>query len=268
MTTYIEGRPTPDIEGKIVIVVAKFNHSVTDRLLEGALSVFKKAGIDDSDIIVCRVPGAFEIPIVAKRVAELDDTLAVVCLGAVIKGETSHDQHINRAVSGELMKIGCATGVPVIFGVLTCDTAEQAVARSGKIDALKDKVMKSHTGNKGADAAEAALEMIHLLAQIPDAGPDVDDVVGMLSQAFLRGMAGHNPPDLFDSPFDFDDDDDEDGEDDDEDDYEEEYLFYDDFQRKSRAPAPRRKKTAKKAAKKSAKHGKPIKKKKTGKKSH
>ncbi|MDR1959730.1 MAG: 6,7-dimethyl-8-ribityllumazine synthase [Planctomycetaceae bacterium] len=219
MITYLEGRHFPEIDGKIVIVVAKFNKTITDRLLEGALDVLKKAGVSDSNIIVVRVPGAFEIPMTANRTAQLSDTLAVICLGAVIKGETTHDQHINRALSCELMSIGCKTGVPVIFGVLTCNTVEQALARSAQTDESdRDKSVQPHTGNKGADAAEAALEMIHLLAQIPDPGPDLSDMANMFMHTLLAGKE-HQEEDIFDSNFDYDDDDDDDDEEEDEEEF-------------------------------------------------
>ena len=110
----------------------------------------------DAQITVAWVPGAFEIPLVAARLAHGGHYAAVICLGAVIRGETTHDQHINRAVSLELASLSVRTGVPVLFGLLTCDTLEQAIHRSG-----------GNVGNKGSDCAEAALEMIHLLGQLP-----------------------------------------------------------------------------------------------------
>jgi len=117
---------------------------------------------------VAWVPGAFEIPTVAKRLAASGRYVAVICLGAVIRGETSHDQHINRAVSGALARLGVESGLPVIFGVLTCNTLEQAVARSGGEPGTRGKDRPdSRVGNKGSEAAEAALEMVALMKQLP-----------------------------------------------------------------------------------------------------
>ncbi|HEY1603749.1 MAG TPA: 6,7-dimethyl-8-ribityllumazine synthase [Pirellulales bacterium] len=141
---------------RIAIVVARYNDSVTSRLLAGAIETFARHGVPETQLVVAWVPGAFEIPVVAARLAERGDYAAVACLGAVIRGETTHDQHINRAVSLELAALSVRTGVPVLFGLLTCDTLEQAIHRSG-----------GNVGNKGNDCAEAALEMIHLLGQLP-----------------------------------------------------------------------------------------------------
>jgi 6,7-dimethyl-8-ribityllumazine synthase len=128
---------------------------VTSRLLAGALRTLASQGVPDEAIDVAWVPGAFEIPLVADRLAGSGRYVAVLCLGAVIRGETTHDQHINRAVSLGLMESGLRTGVPVLFGVLTCETLEQAIHRSG-----------GNVGNKGAECAAAALEMVSLLNQI------------------------------------------------------------------------------------------------------
>ena len=121
----------------------------------------------DERIDVAWVPGAFEIPTVAGELAASGRYAAVICLGAVIRGETSHDQHINRAVSNALAEIGVHYGLPVLFGMLTCNTLEQAIARSGGDAATtgKDQGQK-RIGNKGVDCAEAALEMVDLLAQL------------------------------------------------------------------------------------------------------
>jgi len=140
----------------VAIVVSRYNDSVTGRLLSGTLETLARHGVADQQITVAWVPGAFEIPIVAARLAESGRFAAVICLGAVIRGETTHDQHINRAVSLELAGLSVRTGVPVLFGLLTCDSLEQAIHRSG-----------GNVGNKGNDCAEAALEMIHLLGQLP-----------------------------------------------------------------------------------------------------
>ncbi len=154
--------------GRFAIVVARFNESITSRLLDGALETLTKHGVLSEDIDVAWVPGAFEIPTAAARLAASGRYLAVLCLGAVIRGETTHDQHINRAVSVALAEIGVRTGVPALFGVLTCNTLEQAVARSGGQAGTRGKDRPdSRIGNKGSECAEAALEMVSLMAKLP-----------------------------------------------------------------------------------------------------
>jgi 6,7-dimethyl-8-ribityllumazine synthase len=143
--------------GRLAIVVARYNESITTRLLDGALATLREAGVADEALDVAWVPGAFEIPLVADRLANCGLYAAVLCLGAVIRGETTHDQHINRAVSLQLAESSVHSGIPVLFGILTCDTLEQAIHRSG-----------GTVGNKGAECAAAALEMIDLLRQLPD----------------------------------------------------------------------------------------------------
>jgi 6,7-dimethyl-8-ribityllumazine synthase len=150
-----EGRLTA-AHGRFAIVVSRYNESITSRLLEGAVTTLTAHGVRDEAIDVAWVPGAFEIPLVAARQAASGQYAAVLCLGAVIRGETSHDQHINRAVSLELARAGVETGVPVLFGLLTCDTLEQAIHRAG-----------GNVGNKGVECAEAALRMSSLLGQLP-----------------------------------------------------------------------------------------------------
>lgn len=153
--------------GRFALVVSRFNEKVTGGLLQGALQTLLDHGVTRENIDVFWVPGAFELPTVAQRLAVSRLYLAVVCLGAVIKGETSHDQHINRAVSLQLCEIGVRTGVPVLFGVITCDTLEQALARSAVAGIVRDKDAAGRKiGNKGAEAALAALEMVRLLAQV------------------------------------------------------------------------------------------------------
>jgi len=155
-------------QGRFAIVVSRFNDSITSRLLEGAVRTLTARGVADEMIDVAWVPGAFEIPTVANRLAASSRYLAVLCLGAVIRGETTHDQHINRAVSTALAEIGIRTGVPVLLGVLTCNTLEQAIARSGGQPGTHGKDRPdSMVGNKGAECAEAALEMVSLLAKLP-----------------------------------------------------------------------------------------------------
>ncbi len=141
--------------GRLAIVVARYNESITRKLLDGALATLAENGVADGDVDVAWVPGSFEIPLVAARMADSVRYRAVICLGAVIRGETTHDQHINRAVSLALEQIGRQSGVPVLFGMLTCDTLEQAIHRSG-----------GNVGNKGSECALAALEMIDLLEKL------------------------------------------------------------------------------------------------------
>lgn len=200
-----EGKSCPPPEGYIAIVVAKFNRTITQQLLDGALAKLKAYQVAESDIRICWVPGAFELPIIAKRFAEQNDCAAVICLGAVIKGETSHDQHINRAISTELCRIGIDTGTPTIFGVLTCNTVEQALVRSGITEQSRDKSLDPTAGNKGAEAAETALEMLDLFTELPFASVTGNKFL----DNFLNNIAD---PDMMD------DDDDDDGMDWDDDD--------------------------------------------------
>lgn len=155
-------------EGRFAIVVSRFNQTITARLLDGAIEMLRSRGVADDDIEVAWVPGAFEIPTVAAHMAASRRFAAVLCLGAVIRGETTHDQHINRAVSLVLAEIGVRERLPVLFGVLTCNTLDQAIARSGGEVGTRGKdTPDSHLGNKGAETAEAALEMVRLMAQLP-----------------------------------------------------------------------------------------------------
>ncbi|HEY2837991.1 MAG TPA: 6,7-dimethyl-8-ribityllumazine synthase, partial [Pirellulales bacterium] len=140
----------------VAIVVSRYNESITGKLLAGAVATLAEHGVADDNVTVAWVPGAFEIPLVAHTMAHSRRYLAVICLGAVIRGETTHDQHINRAVSLQLAEMAVRTGTPVLFGLLTCDTLEQAIHRAG-----------GNVGNKGSECAQAALEMIDLLAQLP-----------------------------------------------------------------------------------------------------
>ncbi|MGD9648469.1 MAG: 6,7-dimethyl-8-ribityllumazine synthase [Pirellulales bacterium] len=142
--------------GRLAIVVSRYNETVTSRLLSGALETLRARGLSDDLIDVAWVPGAYEVPLVADRLAASEQYQAVICLGAVIRGETTHDQHINRAVSLGLAETARRYGVPVLFGVLTCETLEQAIHRSG-----------GNVGNKGAECADAALELIDLYRQLP-----------------------------------------------------------------------------------------------------
>jgi 6,7-dimethyl-8-ribityllumazine synthase len=151
-------------EGKLLagdeaygIVVARFNDLVTRRLLEGAVDTFRRHGVDADRISVAWVPGSFEIPVVADRWAKSGRFAAVCCLGAVIQGETTHHEYINHQVAAAIMRAGQESGVPVLFGVLTCQNMEQALDRAG-----------GKAGNKGSECALAALEMVDLLRQLSD----------------------------------------------------------------------------------------------------
>ncbi len=140
---------------RIGIVVSRWNESITSRLLDGAVETLARRDVPDQAIDVAYVPGAWEIPVVAQRMARSGRYHAVICLGTVIRGETTHDQHINRAVTLSIADIAVRHDLPVLLGLLTCETLEQAIQRSG-----------GNVGNKGAECADAALEMIGLLHNI------------------------------------------------------------------------------------------------------
>lgn len=150
-----QGDPT-DTGDRYAIVVARFNESITSRLLQGAVETLLAAGVDDDRIVVVHAPGAWEIPVIAARLVGSGKYCAVLCLGAVIRGETTHDQYINSQVSQTLGNLAVESGVPVLFGVLTCNTLEQAISRAG-----------GKVGNKGVECALAALEMASLFDQLP-----------------------------------------------------------------------------------------------------
>ncbi len=143
-------------QGRFAIAVSRYNESITGKLLAGAIQTLADHGVVDDAIDVAWAPGAFEIPLVADRLASSGQYVAVLALGAVIRGETTHDRHINRAVSLGLMEAGLRSGVPVLFGILTCDSVEQAIHHAG-----------GNVGNKGIECAEAALRMVNLLQQLP-----------------------------------------------------------------------------------------------------
>lgn len=146
----------PDGTGlRVAIVVARFNRSVTESLLDGALEGLCAHGVADDAIDVLRVPGAFEITVAAEQCAATGRYAAVVCLGAVVRGETPHFEFISREVSRGVNEVACRHRIPVAFGVLTTDTMEQALARAG-----------SGHGNKGFEAAVTALEMAALLREL------------------------------------------------------------------------------------------------------
>ena len=137
---------------KFAIVVARFNHFITDRLVEGCLDTLKRHETKEENIDIIRVPGAFEIPLVAKKLAHKEDYDAVICLGAVIRGDTPHFDYVCAEVSKGVASVSLESEKPIIFGVITTDTIDQALQRSGV-----------KAGNKGSDAALAAIEMVNLM---------------------------------------------------------------------------------------------------------
>ncbi len=155
MHTY-EGNFAPP-PGRFALVAARFNHFIVEHLVAGAADGFKRHGVADDALDLVWVPGSFEIPLVARRLAASGRYAAVVCLGAVIRGETGHYDHVAAEAAKGVAQAALASGVPVLFGVLTCDTLEQAVNRAG-----------AKAGNKGFEAALAAIEMVNLLRQLPE----------------------------------------------------------------------------------------------------
>jgi len=150
------------VEGKIVakgmkfgIVASRFNDFISGRLIEGAVDTLIRAGADDKDIQIYKVPGAFELPLTAKKLVKSARFDAVICLGAVIRGATPHFEYISAEVSKGIASVGLEAEIPVVYGVLTTDTIEQAIERAG-----------TKSGNKGADAAMAAIEMVDLFKKI------------------------------------------------------------------------------------------------------
>jgi 6,7-dimethyl-8-ribityllumazine synthase len=143
---------------RFAIVVSRFNEEITEGLLQGARERLAEASVPDENVTIIRVPGAFEIPIAGQRLGESGEYDAVICLGCLIKGETMHFEYIAEAASHGIMQAAAATGIPMAFGVLTTLTEEQAVERS-----------RSGPGNKGREAAGAALEMATLFRKLDEA---------------------------------------------------------------------------------------------------
>ena len=151
------------MEGKVVapegmrvgIVASRFNSFIVEKLLEGAVDGLVRHGVEEKNITACWVPGAFEIPLTAQKMARSDEYDAVICVGAVIRGSTSHYDYVCNEVSKGIAAVGLQTGKPVLFGVVTTENIEQAIERSG-----------SKAGNKGYDCALAAIEMVNLMGQI------------------------------------------------------------------------------------------------------
>ncbi|BCO09996.1 6,7-dimethyl-8-ribityllumazine synthase [Desulfolithobacter dissulfuricans] len=154
MANYFEGNLRGDGK-KLGIIVARFNSFISEKLLEGAIDALVRSGVSDNDIDVARVPGAFEIPLVAQKMAKSGKYDAVITLGVVIRGATPHFDYVAGEVAKGTAQVMLDAGIPVLFGVLTTETIEQAIERAG-----------SKAGNKGAEVAIAALEMIDLMDAI------------------------------------------------------------------------------------------------------
>lgn len=155
MSSVIEGSLVATAAQKYAVIVARWNELVTQRLLEGAVDTLVRHGAAREAITVIRVPGSFELPLAADLAAKSGKYSAVICLGAVIQGQTTHHEYINHQAAAGLTQAGRESGVPVLFGVLTCQTMEQALDRAG-----------GKAGNKGAEAALAAIEMVNLVAKL------------------------------------------------------------------------------------------------------
>jgi len=153
MTKVYEGKLTGE-NIKVGIINGRFNEFISGKLLDGALDGLKRHGVKEEDIEVAWVPGSFEIPLTAQKMANSDKYDGIICLGAVIRGETPHFNYVSSEVAKGVAKVGLDTDVPVIFGVLTTDTIEQAISRAG-----------TKSGNKGYEAAESLIEMVNLLSE-------------------------------------------------------------------------------------------------------
>lgn len=154
--TEFQGDPQADPAARFLIIAAKFNRWITDRLVESARHAFKAAGVADDRIDLARVPGSFELPQAALAAAKTGRYAAIACLGAVIRGETSHDRHVAESAARGIEEVAIATGVPVTLGVITAESVEQAEARS----------QPGSGRNMGGDAARAAVEMASLAAKL------------------------------------------------------------------------------------------------------
>jgi len=155
MPTVYEGTfATP--AGRFVLIAARFNHFIVEQLVNGALDGLKRHGVADDAIDLVWVPGSFETPLIAQRLAASGKYAAVICLGAIIRGDTDHYDYVAGAAAKGVAHAAQATGIPVIFGILTCDTLEQAINRAG-----------AKAGNKGFDAAMTAIDMVNLMQKLP-----------------------------------------------------------------------------------------------------
>ena len=149
---------TDNVDGKYAIVVSRYNENITRRLHDGAMATLVDAGINEDEIVVAWVPGAWELPIVAKAFVASRQYAGVICLGAVIKGETTHDLYINTQVANSLGNLSLEYELPIGFGLLTCQSMEQAMNRAG-----------GTVGNKGEEAAKAVLETLSVMRQVAEA---------------------------------------------------------------------------------------------------
>ena len=147
-----EGQLIAESNDKFCIIISRFNDFIGSKLLSGAVDELKRHGVSDNNIDIVKVPGAFEIPVIAQKFAQTKNYNAIIALGAVIKGSTPHFDYVSNEVSKGVAQVSLNTGVPVIFGVLTTDNLEQAIERAG-----------TKSGNKGADAAKSAIEMSNLM---------------------------------------------------------------------------------------------------------
>jgi 6,7-dimethyl-8-ribityllumazine synthase len=157
--TQIEGTYEAPEGARFAIVVARFNHFIADRLLEGALDGLRRHGVKDAQVVVARAPGSYELPLAVRGFAQSGKVDAVIALGAVIRGSTPHFDYVAGEVAKGCAQVMLATGVPVVFGVLTTDTIEQAIERAG-----------TKAGNKGWEAALSAIEMVQLGRAMKQAG--------------------------------------------------------------------------------------------------
>jgi 6,7-dimethyl-8-ribityllumazine synthase len=156
MPTIFQGNySTPS--GRFGLVASRFNGFVVDQLVNGAMDGLTRHGVSDQDIDLVRVPGSYEIPLIARKLAQSGKYAAIICLGAIIRGETDHYEHVAAQAAGGVASAAQETRVPIIFGILTCDTLEQAINRAG-----------GKAGNKGFEAALAALEMVNLLKRLSE----------------------------------------------------------------------------------------------------
>ena len=152
---YLEGKVVAKEGMKVAIVASRFNEIIVDKLLGGAVDGLVRHGVEEENITAAWVPGAFEIPVVAQKLAQSKKYDAVICVGAVIRGDTTHYDYVCNEVSKGVAQVGLSTGVPVLFGIITTENIEQAIARAG-----------SKAGNKGYDCALSAIEMVNLLDQM------------------------------------------------------------------------------------------------------
>ena len=141
--------------GRFGIVSARFNEFIVNQLTSGAIDALQRHGVNSDSIVMVKVPGSFEIPLVAQKLAEAGTYAAIICLGCIIRGDTDHYDHVAGAATSGISQVALNTGLPIIFGVLTCDTLEQAIHRAG-----------AKAGNKGFEAAITAIEMVNLMQKL------------------------------------------------------------------------------------------------------